>query len=116
MATFPTLRTGAVAQYPLPKTVGYQTLSVRFLDGSQQRFPIMGAGLRSWSVNLSLLDEQELGSVIAFVEQQGSAPFAFTDPVTGESAATCILAGQSFDAGMTDEMKAQATVSIQEIA
>ena len=116
MATFPTLRTGAVAQYPLGKTISFQTQAVRFLDGSQQRFRVMGTGLRTWTVQLSLLDEQELGLVIVFVEQQGSAPFAFTDPVTGAVASMCILAGGSFDAGMSDEMKAQTTVQIEEIA
>jgi hypothetical protein len=116
MATFPALRTGAVAQYPLAKTVSYETTSVRFLNGSQQKYRIQGAGLRSWTLQLSLLDEAELGSLIAFVEQQGSTPFAYTDPLTGDTAATCILAGQSFAAEMTDEMKAQTTVQIQEIA
>jgi hypothetical protein len=116
MATFPTLRTGAVAQYPLKKTISFQTQAVRFLDGSRQRYRIQGSVLRGWAVQLNLLDEQELGSVIAFAEQQGSTPFEFTDPVTGVTAATCILAGQTFDAGMTDEMKAQTTVLIQEIA
>jgi hypothetical protein len=116
MATFPTLRTGAVAQYPLKKTTGFQTQAVRFLDGSRQCYRILGSGLRNWSVQLSLLDEQELGSLIAFAEQQGTAPFAFTDPVTGAAAAACILSGQTFDAGMTDEMKAQTTVLIEEIA
>lgn len=115
MATFPTLRTGAVAQYPLKKTTTFQTQAVRFLDGSRQTFRILGA-LRSWSVQLSLLDERELGSVIAFAEQQGTAPFAFRDPVTGVTVATCILSGQTFDAGMTDEMKAQTSVLIEEIA
>jgi hypothetical protein len=116
MATFPTLRTGAIAQYPLKKTTSFQTQAVRFLDGSRQRYRIQGYGLRSWSVQLSLLDEQELGSVIAFAERQGIAPFAFTDPVTGATANACIIAGQTFDAGMTDEMTAQTTLLIEEIA
>ena len=39
--------------------------------------------------------------MIAFVEQQGSAPFAFTDPVTGAIAAKCVISGEQFDATMT---------------
>jgi phage-related protein len=116
MATFPTLRTGAVAQYPLSRSVRFETQSVRFLDGSRQRFRIKGAGLRHWSVQLSLLDEQELGSVIAFVEQQGGSPFAFTDPLSGTVVPRCILSGESFDAAITDQKNAQATVLIEEIA
>jgi hypothetical protein len=115
MATFPTLKTGAVAQYPLDLSVRFHTQAVRFMDGSQQRYRIYGAGLRKWSVKLAQLDEQELGSLIAFAEQQRGTPFAFTDPVTGANVASCIISGQRFDAAMTDEMSAQATVLIEEI-
>jgi len=116
MATFPVLKTGAVAQYPLDRAVRFSTQAVRFMDGSQQRFRLYGAGLRRWTLKLDQLDEQELGAVIAFAEQQGSAVFAFTDPVTGENAATCMISGQQFDATMSREMNGQTTVVIEEIA
>src|ERR1700719_47361 len=112
---FPTLKTGAVAQYPLDRGVRFQTQAVLFMDGSRQRFRIYGSGLGRWAIKLDLLDEEELGALIAFVEQQGGATFPFTDPVTGLSAARCIISGQSFEAVMTDEMNAQATVLIEEI-
>jgi hypothetical protein len=116
MATFPTLKTGAPAQYPLERGVRYATQAVRFMDGSRQRFRLYGTGLRKWTLKLDLLDEQELGAVIAFVEQQGSAPFAFTDPTTGTVASTCVISGSQFDATMTREMSGQTTVVIEEIA
>lgn len=116
MATFPVLKTGAVAQYPLDFGVRFSTQSVRFMDGSQQKFRLYGTGLRRWTVKLDLLDEQELGTVIAFVEQQGSAAFAFTDPLTGATAATCVIAGQQFNASMKTEMNGQTMVVIEEIA
>jgi phage-related protein len=116
MSSFPTLRTGAVAQYPLDRTVQFQTQSVRFLDGSRQRFRLYGAGLRRWKIRLDLLDEQELAAVAAFVEQQGTAVFAFTDPVTGDAVSQCIVSGGSYDAGMSSEMDANATVEIEEVA
>jgi len=115
MATFPVLKTGAVAQYPLGRGVRFSTQAVRFMDGSQQRFRLYGTGLRRWTLNLALLDEQELGAVIAFVEQQGSATFAFTDPVTGDNVATCAISGAEFDATMIREMNGQTTVAIEEI-
>jgi hypothetical protein len=115
MATFPVLKTGAVAQYPLDRGVRYSTQSVRFMDGSQQKFRLIGVGLRRWTLKLDLLDEQELGAVIAFVEQQGSATFAFTDPVTGDNVATCMFSAQQFDATMNREMDGQTTVVIEEI-
>jgi hypothetical protein len=112
--TFPTLKTGAVAQYPLNRGPRFQTQAVRFMDGSLQRYRIYGTNLRRWVVKLDLLDEQELGALIAFVEQQGGAAFAFTDPLTGDNVANCMISGQAFTASMTDEMNAQATVSIEE--
>lgn len=116
MATFPVLKTGAVAQYPLDRGVRFSTQAVRFMDGSRQKFRLIGAGLRQWTVKLDLLDEEELGAVIAFVEQQTSATFAFTDPVTGDNVATCIISGEQFDATMSREMSGQTTVVIKEIA
>ena len=116
MATFPVLKTGAVAQYPLDRGVRFSTQAVRFMDGSQQRFRLNGTGLRRWTLKLDQLDEQELGAVIAFVEQQGSAVFTFTDPVTGDSVATCMISGEQFDATMNGEMNGQTTIVIEEIA
>jgi hypothetical protein len=115
MASFPTLKTGAPAQYPLDRGVRYATQAVRFMDGSRQRFKLYGTGLRKWTLKLDLLDEQELGAVIAFVEQQGSAPFAFTDPTTGSVASQCVISGSQFDATLTREMNGQTTVVIEEI-
>ena len=116
MATLPTLKTGAVAQYPLTVNTSYSTQSVRFLDGSQQTFRLYPAGLRRWSVQLDALDEQELDAFISFVEVQGSEPFAFTDPVTGDLVAKCIISGQQADAGMTTEISGQIQLVIEEVA
>jgi hypothetical protein len=113
--TFPTLKTGAAAQYPLDRSIRFATQAVRFLDGSRQRFRLCGAGLRRWILTLDLLDEQELGAVIAFVEQQGSAPFAFTDMTTGAVASTCVISGERLDVTMRSEMSGQTTLVIEEI-
>jgi hypothetical protein len=116
VSVFPPLKTGAPAQYPLERSVRFATEAIRFMDGSRQRFRLFGTGLRKWTLKLALLDEQELGAVIAFVEQQGSAPFAFTDPTTGAVASTCVISGQKFDATMTREIDGQTTIVIEEIA
>jgi hypothetical protein len=113
--TFPTLRTGAVAQYPLERSVRFATQSVRFLDGSQQRFKLYGAGLRRWVVKLGLLDEQELSALIAFVEAQGSEAFAFTDPVSGTTVSRCIVADERLEAGMIAEGQGHATIVVEEV-
>ena len=116
MATFPALKTGAVAQYPFSHSVRYSTHAVRFMDGSLQKFRLIGNGLRRWVVKLDLLDETELGAVIAFVEQQGAAPFPFTDPFSGQTVTTCIISEEQFKAGMKQEMSGQATLTIEETA
>jgi hypothetical protein len=86
------------------------------MDGSQQKYRLIGNGLQKWTLKLDQLDEQELADVIAFVEQQGSARFAFTDPATGVTVANCIISGEQFDATMNLEMNGQTTVLIEEIA
>ncbi len=116
MASFPALKTGAAAQYPLGYGVRFSTQAVRFMDGSQQRFALYGTGLRRWTLKLDLLGEDELAAVIGFVEQQGSAPFAFTDPATGAVASTCVISGKQLDVTMQGEMKGQTTIVIEEIA
>ena len=116
MANFPVLKTGPLAQYPLSYGARFETQSVRFMDGSQQRFRLFGNPLRMWAIKLEQLDDEELSAVIAFVEQQGSATFPFTDPVTGEQVATCVISGEQFDAVMNGEMNGQTTIQIEEIA
>ena len=115
MASFPTLKTGAVAQYPLQTGSRYASQAVQFLDGSRQSYRIQGPALRRWSIQLNGLDEGELADVIAFVEQQCLAPFPFTDPVSGQTASRCIIAGQKMDAVMKQEENGQATLVIEEI-
>jgi hypothetical protein len=115
MPLFPTLKTGAVAQYPLDLTVRFQTESVRFLDGSQQRYRIRGNGLRKWSIQLNMLDGEELTLLVEFAELQGSTPFAFTDPATGETAIKCVIAEDRFEAIALDETIARTNIVIQEI-
>jgi len=115
MASFPTLKTGAVAQYPLQTGSRYASQAVQFLDGSRQSYRIQGPALRRWSIQLNGLGEGELADVIAFVEQQCLAPFPFTDPVSGQTASRCIIAGQKMDAVMKQEESGQATLIIEEI-
>ncbi|HEX8812929.1 MAG TPA: hypothetical protein VF742_13140 [Terracidiphilus sp.] len=115
MATFPALNTGAVAQYPLGFGVRYATQAVWFLDGTQQKYRLIGTGLRRWTLKLDLLQEDELGAVIAFVEQQGGAPFTFTDPLTGAGVPNCVLCGEQFDATIGPALNGQTTVVIEEI-
>ena len=38
MATFPTLKTGAVMQYPAKATIRYSNRFIKFVDGGEQRY------------------------------------------------------------------------------
>ncbi len=94
MATFPQLKTGAVAQYPIARHTQFQNQTVRFVDGTDQRYRDAGAvGLR-WVIPLSGLDESELAAVEEFfLANQGAfGSFAFADPWDGHVYEDCSLA------------------------
>jgi phage-related protein len=91
VASFPVLKTGALAQYPSDRTKRFSTLRYRFLDGSEQRFPGFGAPLRRWVIRLELLDEGELARLEEFFMEQGgrAGVFSLTDPWDGAVHANC---------------------------
>lgn len=93
MSTFPVLRTGAVAQYPTPRTLGYSTSVVRFVDGSEQRFQAWASPLKKWTVHLDLLDEAELHRVREFFRNEagGAGSFVFIDPFDNSPYSSCSL-------------------------
>jgi hypothetical protein len=95
MATFPSLNSGAVAQYPLPLVLGRPAQVIRFVDGSDQRFAARGARLRGWQIKLSLLNEQEIAALEAFFQAQGGefTAFDFPDPIGGASVPNCCFGG-----------------------
>jgi hypothetical protein len=120
MATFPTLRTGAVAQYPLARSLRFPAQSVQFLDGSRQNYQLSGGGLRQWLIRLNQLDEAEAAALIAFAETQRGTQFLFTDPVTGDVIANCVI-GQGpsgktvVRAGIAAGREAWAEIRIEEV-
>ena len=91
MANFPTLKTGAVAQYGSDRSRRFSTQVLRFVDGSEQRFPRYGSPLMRWVVRLELLDESELETLRQFFENTGgcAGSFSFTDPWSGAVYTSC---------------------------
>ncbi len=53
-AVFPTLKTGAVAQYPATEASQFSSFVVRFLDGGDQRHRQFPAALRRWVIKLNI--------------------------------------------------------------
>lgn len=102
MASFPALKTGAVAQYGSDRETRFSTRVHEFIDGSEQRFPQFGAPLRRWVIRLDLLDEAELGRLQRFFEEQGGAAgsFEFTDPWTGLLHPDCSFEGDALEAAL----------------
>ena len=88
MATFPQLKTGAVAQYPATKSLRYQNQTLRFLDGTEQRYRDSAGPLHQWVINVNELDESEMAAFEQFFENnQGRlASFAFAARQSGIAA------------------------------
>jgi phage-related protein len=97
MANFPALKTGVVAQYGSDRSRKFSTQVLRFLDGSEQRFPGYGTALLAWVIRLDLLDESELSNLEQFFEDEGgrAGTFSFTDPWDGTVYPNCSLGSDS---------------------
>jgi hypothetical protein len=116
MATFPTLKTGAVIQYPATKSVQYSSFVVRFLDGTDQRYRQYSAPLRRWTIQLELLDEGELNTLEQFfVAQEGSfATFTFIDPWTQTSFPNCSIDQDILDYQLSGESQGAMKLIVSE--
>jgi len=116
MPTFPTLRTGAVAQYPAARRQRFQNQAVRFVDGTEQRYRDSAGSLRRWEVALDLLDEGEVAAVENFFATAGGSAgaFAFTDPWDGQVYANCSIESDWIDATAQGEMRGVTRLAIVE--
>ena len=116
MSNFPTLKTGAVLQYPAQKEVRFATEIVRFMDGSEQRFREYQTSLHRWMIRLELLDQGELQVLREFfITQAGGADsFVFTDPWNGTVYANCTLEGGDMALLLVDEMKGNTSLTVRE--
>ncbi len=116
MATFPKLKTNAVAQYPATKTLRFQNQTLRFVDGREQRYRDSGGPLHRWEIHLNALDESELAALEQFLDQnQGRlSSFAFTDPWDGTAYANCSLARDDLELIALGEMQGKTSLTVVE--
>jgi len=116
MATFPTLKTGAVVQYPASKNIRFQNQVLRFLDGTDQRYRDAAGPLHQWTIRLGEMDERELAEIEQFfVDNQGCfGSFAFTDPWDGQAYPNCSIAGDELDLTSEAEMRGGTSLKIVE--
>ena len=115
MAMFPTLKTGAVTQYPAQRQIIFRTQVVEFIDGQQQRYREYPRALHRWVVMLDQLDAGELRAVSAFFETKGTVnAFSFTDPRDGTVYGNCTIEGAEFQMKVLDEWCGQTQLTIRE--
>ncbi|MCC6585583.1 MAG: hypothetical protein IT168_02590 [Bryobacterales bacterium] len=114
--TFPALKTGAVTQYPLVEVDEFKNVSVRFVDGTSQRFRLQRGGRKRWTVRLDALDELEMAGLEAFVKSQAgsSGEFSFTDPETEVVYANCSFEGDAAAFEWTEINRGQTTIVVRE--
>lgn len=108
MSAFPSLNSGAVAQYPLRRSTIFATHVTRFLDGTEQRFRMRPAARRRWIIRLDLLDETELASLEDFfADRKGRLEsFTFTDPRDSAEYPDCGFESDTFGAALNGPMDA----------
>jgi hypothetical protein len=116
MATFPPLKTGAVAQYPAIKSLRFQNQIVRFVDGNEQRYRDSAGPLHQWVIRLDQLDETELASLEAFfLANQGSfASFTFIDPWDATSYPNCSAGSDQLELTSVEELQNTTSVTVTE--
>ncbi len=116
MATFPKLKTNAIAQYPVVRREQYQNQTVRFVDGSEQRYRDSAVARLEWDIQLSQLDEGELAAIEEFfLARQGAfGSFTFTDPWDGSVHDNCSLAGDGVAFVTEAEMRGSTRLTVVE--
>jgi hypothetical protein len=115
-ASFPTLKTGAVVQYPATRNTQYSSVVVRFLDGNDQRYRQYSAPVQRWAIKLDMLDEAELRALDQFFsEQEGRAGvFAFVDPWTQTAHTNCSLDQDTLSYTLSGETQGSASLTVVE--
>jgi hypothetical protein len=105
-----------VAQYPSDRVRQFSTQVYRFLDGSEQRFPLYAAALKRWVIRLDLLDEAELIRMEEFFrsEMGRAGTFSFEDPWDGTVYPDCSFDNDVFVFGLNGPGDAMTSVMVRE--
>jgi hypothetical protein len=116
MINFPTLKSGAVAQYPAQRSARKSTWIGQFVDGSEQRFRTEATPLHAWTVNLSLLTEAEVINMREFIVNMSGRfeSFTFVDPWDGTTYPDCSLDSDSNAVEWLSENNARTKLLIRE--
>lgn len=116
MATFPKLKTDAVAQYPATRALHFRNQTLRFVDGGEQRYRDSAGLLHRWEIRLSQLEEGEMAALETFfaANQGAFARFAFTDPWDGKVYPNCSLRDDTIDLRAIAETEGDTVLTVIE--
>lgn len=115
MATFPILKTGAIAQYPAERQIRFNTQVLEFIDGTEQRFRDYSQALRRWVIRLDLLDAAELQAVASFFDNAGPVSvFSFIDPWDATVHASCVIESPELKTELLGEWNGRTELTIRE--
>jgi hypothetical protein len=114
MATFPKLKTNAIAQYPMVRRERFRNETVRFVDGSYQRYRDSAGARLEWEIQFSELDAGELAAVEEFfLAGQGAfGSFSFTDPRDGHVYDNCSVAADEAAFVTAAEMRGSTKLTV----
>jgi len=114
MASFPKLKTNAIAQYPVARRERFQNQTVRFVDGGEQRYRDSAGARLEWDIQLSLLDEGELAAIEEFfLANQGAfGSFSFTDPWDAQVYDNCRVSADVLTLLSVAEMRGSAKLTV----
>ncbi len=116
MATFPKLKTGVAAQYPLDRESAFDSERVRFVDMGEQVYTGRSQSRRSWRLELSQLDETEVAEICEFFAEMRGAfgRFDFEDPETLEVVVDCRFDQEELEVERLDEYDGRVSVAVVE--
>ena len=114
MASFPKLKTGVVAQYPVTRVTEFATRVQRYLDLSEQRHRDRSGTRRRWLIELSQLTETELATLVNFFsEHKGRfGSFDFEDPWSGSVVSGCRFEQDRLPTIMNGEANSSAQLTV----
>ena len=114
MATFPKLKTGAIAQYPMARRARFQNQIVRFVDGSDQRYRDSAGARLEWQIQLSRLDDAEMAAIDEFfrANQGAFGRFEFVDPWDGQVYGDCSIAEDVLQLAMLAETRGNTRLTV----
>lgn len=93
MPVVPISQTGSAARYPLVSKARFHNVSISFVGGEEQSYPIRRDASRSWELTFGGLSEREYAQWQTFLDQEirAQSSFVFVDAVTGVSHSNSLI-------------------------